>query len=227
MADYLRSEFLARLPDGMVSFLTRTAVLDRLSGSLCDAVLNRSGSAPVLDALESSNLLLVPLDDHRGWYRYHHLFRELLNAELTRQEPTLIPELHSRAAAWFEAHGNAEAAIAHAQAAGDVDLAARLVTAHAQPAYAAGRVDTARRWLAWFSDHQLLARYPQIAFLGGQVEAVIGHPAAAEHWADAAEHGRLDGAKPADGPFDGWLSYLRALQARRAWRRCAPTRNWR
>jgi LuxR family maltose regulon positive regulatory protein len=133
MADYLRSELLAHLPQPRVAFLTRTAVLDRMSGPLCDAVLAADRSRLVLESLEGSNLLVVPLDRHREWYRYHHLFRELLQAELDRREPELIRELHARAAAWCEANGLPEMAIDHAQAAEDADRVARLVAILASP----------------------------------------------------------------------------------------------
>jgi LuxR family maltose regulon positive regulatory protein len=92
--------------------------------------------------LEDSNLLVVPLDRRREWYRYHQLFRELLLADLGRREPELVSVLHARAAAWHEANGLPEAAIDHARAAGDADRVARLVATLAQPAYAAGRADT-------------------------------------------------------------------------------------
>ncbi len=214
MADYLRSEFLARIPEEMVSFLTRTSVLDRLSGSLCDAVLATSGSAQVLEALEASNLLVVPLDDHRGWYRYHHLFRELLTAELVRQDGAVVPELHERAAQWYEANGMGETAIDHAQAAGDGDRAAHLVASLAQPAYASGRVDTARRWFGWFVSRDLLVRYPHVAVLGGEIEALLGHPAAAEHLAAAADEGSFTGELPDGSSFEGWRAFLGALMCR-------------
>jgi LuxR family maltose regulon positive regulatory protein len=84
-----------------VEFLTRTAVLERMCGPLCDAVLDTTGSNAVLASLEESNLLLVPLDRQRRWYRYHHLFQELLTAELNRREPKLVPQLHTRAAGWW------------------------------------------------------------------------------------------------------------------------------
>src|SRR5205823_1454232 len=119
------------------------------------------------------------------WYRYHHLFRELLTAELTRQEAALAPELHSRVADWSESNGMRESAISHAQAAGDADRVARLVTVLAQPTYAGGRVDTARRWFGWFGERELFGRYPQVAVLGAQMEALLVQPAAAEHLTDA------------------------------------------
>jgi LuxR family maltose regulon positive regulatory protein len=214
MADYLWSELLGQLPPERVTFLTRTAVLERMCGPLCDAVLDTTGSAQVLAWLEASNLLLVPLDRRRRWYRYHHLFRELLIAELDRREPQLVPQLHTRAAGWWEANGLPELAIDHAQAAGDADRVARLVWALALPAYGAGRVDTARRWFGWFEDQGLLGRYPPVAVLGAWLQALLGQPAAAERWADAAEHEAVDGTLPDGSTSQSYRALLRALLCR-------------
>ena len=221
MADYLLSELLAHLPPELVEFLTRTAVLERLSGPLCDAVLATSGSGRVLSSLEDSNLLLVTLDRRQEWYRYHQLFRELLRAELERHEPELVQTLHARAAAWCEANGLPELAIDHAQAAGDADRVAQLVANLAQPAYAAGRVDTARRWMAWFEDQKLVEQYPPVAVLGAWLQALEGRPAGAERWADAAEHAVAAadrapvGRIPPDGStMESHLAMLRGLLCR-------------
>jgi LuxR family maltose regulon positive regulatory protein len=214
MADYLWSGVLGKIPPELLSFLTRTAVLDRMSGPLCDAVLDTSGSSDVLASLEASNLLLVPLDRQRRWYRYHHLFHELLGAELDRHEPELVPELHARAASWCEGNGLPETAIDHAQAAGDTDRVARLVWKLAMPAYGAGRVDTTRRWFGWFEDHGLLGRYPEVAVLGAWLQALVGEPAAAERWADAAEHGPVAGTLPDGSTTQSYLAMLRALLCR-------------
>src|SRR5580693_2458060 len=102
VSEYMESEFLARISRQRRAFLTRTAVLERMCGPLCDAVLEGTGSAGVLAELERSNLLLVPLDRRGQWYRYHHLFRDMLLAELQRLEPGLMPVLHRRAAQWHE-----------------------------------------------------------------------------------------------------------------------------
>ena len=147
MAEYLRTELLAHLSDAEVSFLTRTSVLDRMSGQLCDAVLDRTGSDAVLESLAHSNLLLVALDRNGEWYRYHHLFRDLLRAELQRREPELVGALHVRAAEWCEANRMPELAIDHAQTGFDVDRVNRLMLLNAQKAFAAGRRETVRRWL--------------------------------------------------------------------------------
>jgi LuxR family transcriptional regulator, maltose regulon positive regulatory protein len=214
IVDYLNSELLARLPARQVSFLTRTAVLDRMCGPLCDAVLHRTGSAKVLELLAESNLLLVPLDRRHQWYRYHHLFRDLLRAELERREPELVPELHRRAAAWWEANGSEETAIEHAQAAGDADQVARLVLKVMQPVWASGRVDTVLRWMEWFERGQLMERYPAVAVHGALTFALLGRATRAEQWAAAAERAPREGRLPDGSTMESYLAYLRAILCR-------------
>ena len=127
VSEYVESEFLARISQRQRVFLTRTAVLERMCGPLCEAVLELPGSAATLADLARSNLLLVPLDRRGQWYRYHHLFRDMLLAELERLEPGLIPVLRRRAAGWCLRNGLPEEALEYSIAAGDVDGAARLV----------------------------------------------------------------------------------------------------
>jgi LuxR family transcriptional regulator, maltose regulon positive regulatory protein len=127
IAEYVESEFLARISRRQREFLARTAVLERMSGPLCEAVLERPGAAADLAGLARSNLLLVPLDRRGRWYRYHHLFRDMLRAELERTEPALMPVLRRRAATWCLGNGMPEEALEYAMAAGDVEEAARLV----------------------------------------------------------------------------------------------------
>ena len=214
VVDYLNAELLARLPARQVSFLTRTAVLDRMCGPLCDAVLDTTGSATVLESLAGSNLLLVPLDRRREWYRYHHLFRDLLGAELGRREPELVPELHRRAAAWCEANGLEETAIDHAQAAGDADQVARLVLRVMQPVWASGRVDTVLRWMQWFEREQPMERYPAVAVHGALIFALLGRATKAEQWAAAAERASPEGRLPDGSTMESYLAYLRAILCR-------------
>jgi LuxR family transcriptional regulator, maltose regulon positive regulatory protein len=227
---------LARLSEPTLAFLTRTAVLDQLSGPLCDAVLQVSGSAQVLASLAGTNQLLVSLDRRKRWYRFHQLLREPLLAELERREPELVPELHRRAAAWYEGNGRPELAIDHGQAAGDADRVARLVATLAFPAYAGGRVETARRWFRWFEDRELVGRYPRVAVLGAQMEALLGNSPGAERWAAAAEHG-LGSAAP-DGALVASVALLRTFLCRdgmagmradaaAAWAGLAPDSPWR
>ncbi|HET8789211.1 MAG TPA: LuxR C-terminal-related transcriptional regulator, partial [Actinomycetes bacterium] len=201
---------LSRLSEPTMRFLTRTAVLEQLSGPLCDAVLGVSGSQRVLESLAGSNQLLVAVDHHR-WYRYHQLLRELLLAELERREPELVPELHLRAADWYEGERLPELAVDHAQAAGDADRVARLVAALAVPAYAGGRVETARRWFRWFEDQDLVERYPRVAVLGAQMEALLGDAPSAGRWAAAAERGQK--AAP-DRTLDASIALLRTFLCR-------------
>src|SRR5690606_33832339 len=123
------------------AFLLQTSVLERMCGPLCDAVLldaeAETGAAGagaysqiVLNEIERANLLLNPLDDERRWYRYHHLFADLLRHRLEQERPALVPELHRRAARWFEQQGMAAEALNHAAAAADADLLARLLARH-------------------------------------------------------------------------------------------------
>src|SRR5207342_1210672 len=146
-----------------IRFLTRTAVLERISGPLCDAVLESDGSAATLKSLERSNLFLVPLDQHRQWYRYHHLFQELVRAQLEETEPDLVPHLLSRAADWCVANEQLETAIGYAQEADDVDQVAWLLERCIQPAHQSGRAATVERWLEWFEQRGALERYPAVA----------------------------------------------------------------
>jgi LuxR family maltose regulon positive regulatory protein len=185
-----------------------------MSGPLCDAVLERSRSGRVLEDLERSNLMLVPLDRRRRWYRYHTLFQELLFTELEQRESEVVTELHRRAAAWWEANGAPEAAVYHAQAAGDAERVAELVARLTIPTYAQGRLETVRAWFAWFDDNQLVDHYPPVAVLGAVMLALMGQPAAAERWAAVAESRPYDGELPDGSPMSAWLAQLRALLCR-------------
>jgi LuxR family transcriptional regulator, maltose regulon positive regulatory protein len=145
--DYLTEEVLARQPEPMVRFLLETSVLERLSGPLCDAVTGREDSQALLEEVERANLFLVPLDEVRGWWRYHHLFADLLRARLQRQRPERVPELHRAAAAWSEHQGLVDDAIRHALAAGDPAWAGRLEERHLDETLRRGERVTLRRRL--------------------------------------------------------------------------------
>ena len=127
VVDYLAEEVLTRQPAAVRDFLLNTSVLERLTGSLCDAVTGRAGGKDTLVALERANLFLVPLDDRRQWYRYHHLFADVLHAHLLEQHPDGVGELHRRASAWFEANADPSQAISHALASGNPGRAADLM----------------------------------------------------------------------------------------------------
>jgi LuxR family transcriptional regulator, maltose regulon positive regulatory protein len=214
MGDYLRSEILDRVSPAEASFLTRTSILETMSGPLCDATLQETGASSALEDLENRNLLVLPVDHRRAWYRYHHLFRELLSTELRRREPEIVPDLHLRAAAWFEANGMPETAIDHAQAAGDVDGVARVTLTVANSVWASGRADTVLRWMKWFEDQGLVERYPGIAVHGALMFALTGQPGETERWAAAAERAPLGGTLDDGNTVEGTVAYLRALLAR-------------
>ena len=211
LADYFRSEYLCRLRPGPLHFLRRTSVLDQMCGPLCDAVLEDEGSARELEKIERASLFLVPLDNRREWYRYHHLFRELLQRELAEQEPDLVPVLHGHAADWFEADGDRESALEHAYAAGDTDRAAEILAAIALPVYYSGRVATLERWFNRFERAGLLERYPAVALHGCRLHAVRGRADHAKRWLDAGTRGTFAGKLP-DGTrsINSWVAVLRA-----------------
>lgn len=212
VGDYFREELLSNLSPAEVDFLVSTSVLGRMCGPLCDAALERTGSAAALESFERSNLFLVPLDHRREWYRYHHLFQDLLRAELTRTGPEHVRAVNRRASAWSLENGDPEAAIDYAKEAGERDLLADLIVSHALPFYYSGRVATVDTWLAWF-DGDDLGRYPPIAVLGGWLRLLTGRPEEAVHWAREAELGATgytralpDGSRS----VTSWIAPLRA-----------------
>lgn len=150
--DYLVGEVLDRQSAEVRRFLLETSVLGRLTGPLCDAVTDGTGGRATLERLERANLFLVPLDDRRTWYRYHHLFADVLRARLLDEDPKRVPELHRRASDWYEMNGDPAEAIGHAMAGGDVEGAARLIEL-ASPLMRQSRQDaTLRRWLEALPD---------------------------------------------------------------------------
>jgi LuxR family transcriptional regulator, maltose regulon positive regulatory protein len=215
VSDYVESEFFARISREQRAFLTRTAVLERMCGPLCDAILGLRGSAETLAGLARSNLLLVPLDRSGQWYRYHRLFRDMLLAELRRREPDLIPALHRRAAGWYQDNGAPSEALEHRMQAGDTDAVADLTGILGFSAYQHGRVATVERWIGWLEDRGALHTRPSIAVMAAMLAAMTGKPAEAERWARIAQTGATD-ASPPDGSSttEPWLALLRALICR-------------
>ena len=212
----MESEFLARISPQQRAFLTQTAVLERMCGPLCEAVLDRPGSAASLADLARSNLLLVPLDRRGQWYRYHHLFRDMLLAQLERQSPGLIPVLRRRAAGWYLRNGMDEDALEYSMAAGDVDEAARLVQKLWRQAERQRRAAALQRWFGWLEDRGGIEGRPVLAFLGALVAEMTGRPAEAERWADVMDRWLYrDAARPCDPAAEAWAAVLRASLCRR------------
>jgi LuxR family maltose regulon positive regulatory protein len=177
IADYLRSELLERRPPDEIAFLTRTSILERLDGGLCDAVMDEQGSSRRLANLARSTLLV---DEYGGAYRYHSLLREFLHDELAARDPGLEVELHRRAASWLEAHGAVDQAVEHAFAAGDPGWTAAMVGRVMVPYHWSGRRATIRAWFRRFDD-EALAQQPWFAVLAAWEELAFGDVATTEH----------------------------------------------
>jgi LuxR family maltose regulon positive regulatory protein len=214
VSDYVESEFLTRISRRQRVFLTRTALLERMSGPLCEAVLSIPGSAATLADLARSNMLLVPLDRRGEWYRYHHLFRDMLLAQLHRQEPGLLPVLRRRAARWCLSNGLPEEALEYSIAAGDVDTAARLVEKLGVAAHRRGQFTTIQRWFRWLEDRGGIEGHPMAAVLAGLFFALTGRPVEAERWADVVDRWQADARQPDATYAKAYAAILRALMWR-------------
>jgi LuxR family maltose regulon positive regulatory protein len=196
VADFLTTEVLDCQPEEIRTFLLRTSLLERLSGPLCDAVLETKGSAGRLRELERSNLFLVPLDDHRQWYRYHRLFAQLLRLELSRRDPGLLPVLHRRAAVWYRRAGSVDDAIGHATAAGEFAEAGALVARHWLGYWRRGRRATVARWLDGLPE-QAIMDAPPVAFVAAWIGGFCGaSKQETERWLDVVEDATWDGVLP-------------------------------
>lgn len=188
IVDYLMAEVLEGQPPQMRGFLLRTSILGRLSGALCDAVLETTGSASMLEKIERENLFLVPLDMSRRWYRYHHLFGELLRAELHRTEPDVVAGVHRRAAAWFEAEGLVDEAVRHLVAAGDITHSADLIAADWAKEFNAGGLSTVSGWLDLLPV-EAVSRDPRLSAARAWIALNIGEFDDAHMWIEAVEAG--------------------------------------
>src|SRR5437016_2820640 len=190
IVDYLVEEVLERQPAPVRSFLLQTSILDRLNGPLCDAVTGQEESNARLEALERGNFFVVPLDDRRHWYRYHHLFAEVLSAHLMAEQPDQVSTLHRRASEWYEQNGSAADAIRHALAAQDFARTADLVEL-AVPAMRRSRQEaTVLGWLKALPDELVHYRpvlsvdYAGALLSSGQLEGVEARLRDAERWLD-------------------------------------------
>ena len=199
IADYLVGEVLSLQPADVRSFLLSTAVLDQLNGSLCDAVTRQNNGGPRLEALDRGNFFVVPLDDRRQWYRYHHLFAQVLRAYLLEERPDEVPTLHRRASAWFERNGSLSDAVRHALAGEDFLRAADLVEQAAPALSQARQESTLLSWFRALPDDAfrnrpvLNASYAGILLACGQLTEVDRRLSEAESWLepDAAVQDRI------------------------------------
>ena len=209
--EYVRTEILARLPEAERRFLTRTAVLPTMCASLCDAVLRDTGSQRVLESIERTNHLLVPLDRRHRWFRCHDLFREALEAELIADEPNLVNQLRQSAIEWFTAHDQPERAFEQAMAKGDLDQARHLLGEVVLPVFHAGRISTLVAWIDRFGD-RLAERDQTLATVSAWAGMVTGDAPRAERWAAAAKHEhertRLEAEPPPAVPYYPFRAHL-------------------
>jgi LuxR family maltose regulon positive regulatory protein len=213
LVDYLAAEVLVRQPPELRSFLLRTSILKRFCGPLCDVVAERENSAAVLAELERSNLLVIALDSKRAWYRYHHLFGELLQHELKATDPEPLPVLHRRASSWYREAGLVVDAADHASAAGDVGAAVELVAHHYAFFLDRGQLATVLRWLESLPE-AVAAQDWLLCFAGTVVTAHAGRLDEAERWLALAKRAPplvRNGQEPA-GPLAALAAYLALLR---------------
>ncbi|HEX6664599.1 MAG TPA: hypothetical protein VF025_13085, partial [Gaiellaceae bacterium] len=192
IADYLLDTVLARQTETERHFMLATSVLRRMTAPLCDEILESSGSSNVLTALEHSNSFVIPLDDDRGWYRYHQLFGELLRAELDRREPGLADRYLARAAAWHERDGSdPDEAFRCAREGGDFERAGRIALGSVDLFISRGQLESMRLWLLDCTDEEVESD-PQLAIAAAWVYVLLGEGEKGERFANAAERGNLD-----------------------------------
>ena len=219
--DYLADEVLRQQPRGTKDFLLHTSILNRLSAPLCDAVrfgitettTKQDNSQRILESLETANLFIVPLDNDRCWYRYHHLFADLLQQRLHQGQPDVVDKLHIRASAWYERNGLEIEAFQHAAAGNDIERAARLVEGEGMPLTFRGAAAPVLNWLESLPTSVLDAR-PSLWVAYASALNFSGQPTGAEQKLQAAEVA-LGGAEPDDKTQDlvGHIAAIRAMMA--------------
>lgn len=214
LAEYIGSELGLDGGGDDMTFLTRTAILETVEPGAADAIVGLTGAAERLRSLARTNLLIQEIGTSEASYRYHRLLRDFLRAELDRREPNAAQALHRRAASWYAAAGRVGPAIEHATAGGDVDTAARLVTAAALPTFYGGHGATLDRWLRGF-DETVFLRHPPLTVIAGWVHLLNGRAEAADRMADIADRSTFSGT-PWDGSasFESSRAMLRAVMAR-------------
>ena len=207
VVDYLAEEVLTRQSDRVQTFLLQTSILGRLSGPLCDAVTRQGGGKGMLEALDRANLFLVSLDDRRRWYRYHHLFADVLQARLQDQQPGQVPDLHRRASEWYEQNGELPEAVRHALAAGDFERAAGLVELAIPEVRRTRQEARLRGWLEMLPDEVVRTRpvlsvyFAGVLLMSGELEGIEGRLRDAERWLEPATGHREEPQDPSAEMF--------------------------
>jgi LuxR family maltose regulon positive regulatory protein len=207
--DYLCEEVLDRQPEPLRTFLLETSILERLSGPLCAAVTGRADGQELLEQADRANLFLHPLDEVRGWWRYHHLFADLLRARLQQERPDRVTELHRAAGAWHEAQGLADEAIEHALAADDALWAARLIERQVDACILRWEGATLQRWLGALPA-ELVSSRPRLSLAQANLALISGHLEAIEGPLGDAERGVADAV---DEPYEPSVGRAASMMA--------------
>ncbi len=195
VGDFLAQEVLSRQPSEIRDFLCRTAILDRFTPSLCDAVAGSANAREIIDILERENLFLVALDDERQWFRYHQLFGQMLLSRLVQTEPGLVPVLHRRASQWHQRWGSVEEAIVHALAGDDITGAIDVVARNWPSCIDTGRIRALRAWLDSIGDDRIRSS-PVAAHCAAWCAALSGEQDSVRRWLAVVEAGEHDGPLP-------------------------------
>lgn len=204
---FLAFEVLARQPEDVRAFLLETSILERLSVGICRAVTGRGDAADLLRRVVHENLFILAVDDRDEWFRYHHLFADFLRAELERRDGDALAALHARAAAWFEDHGQLEAAVRHWLAADEATRAAAVVCRGLMAYTSHARMETIRRWLDLFTDEQIHAD-EALTLTAGWIGSLTGDERSSRLWTSAVLPEQV-----AETVWPGGAVSLRAMQA--------------
>ena len=193
--DFLAEEVFSRQPAEIQQFLTQTAILSRFCAPLCDAVTGSANSFKIIDLLERENLFVVPLDDSRQWFRYHHLFAQALRRELARTGPGIVRALHGRASGWHRQSGSAGEAISHAHAAGDLTGVIDLIAGNWYVCVDSGQAATVQGWLASLGG-AAISTHPLAAHCAAWVAALAGDRESLRRWLPIVEAEHSDDVLP-------------------------------
>jgi len=217
--DYLIEEVLEQQSESIQAFMLQTAILERLNGPLCDALTGQDDGQATLEYLEQANLFILPLDNERRWYRYHHLFADLLQKRLHQQQPDGVAELHRRASSWYEENGLEIEAFQHAATANDVERAVRLIEGKGMPLHFRGAMTPVMNWLASLLPAELDAR-PSLWVTYASALTMVGQPISKVEEILQAAEAALDAASMKSGEQDektrdliGQIASIRAMLA--------------
>jgi len=217
IVDYLAEEVLNRQPDHIRNFLLQTSILNRLTGSLCDAVTGQENGQQMLNELEKGNLFIIPLDNKRSWYRYHHLFADLLQQRLRQTQGDVVPELHKRTSEWYEQNELITEAVDHALAAEEFDRASRLVEENVKIVLMHGEVTTVLNWLEALPK-EVVRAHPRLYIDHAWALYLTNRPNAVEPLLQDAERGLQSKNLDESAITSGWRGEVMVL---RAWvKRC-------